>query len=122
MALSTIGKLGVSAALGAGSSLATDAALQYFTNPQTAAVAPATTATDNWYNKYSSYLGIGAALVISAILYKVWGAEEALVCAISGVAAGVAAPLHGYAAENHTVTGLAALRQLAAVRQLSRVA
>ena len=129
MALSAAGKLGVSAALGVGTTLAVDSGLQYWTYPYPLATDGKSldvTKDPQWFNKYSSLLGGAAALVVAAILYKVWGAEEAIVAAIAGIGTAVAAPAHTWVAEtateNRTFTGLAALRQLAAVRQLQRVA
>lgn len=101
-------KLALGAGAGVLTTLVTDAALQYFTDPVAA------DGTENWYNKYSALLGGGASLITSAVLWKVVGTEEALVCAIAGIGSALVIParemiLEAKATSNSTGAGTKAL-------------
>jgi len=86
-------KLGVAAGIGAGSSILTTAALVYWVSPLTEDGDP------NWAYENAHYLGGGASLLSALVLYKTWGSDEALVCAVTGVGCALMIPARDFAEE-----------------------
>jgi len=125
MAMSGMAKLGISAGLGSGTTLATDAGLRYWAERAPKDAVP--TATDdkqNWYYKRSSLIGGVASLVTAGVLWKVWGAEEGVVAAVAGIGTAIAVPAHEYVDEARVTaeTATKGLGRLTQIRQAARTA
>jgi hypothetical protein len=110
MALGSVGKVGVAAGLGAISTIGTDAAITYWAKDK----------AGEWYYDNASLLGGGVSLLVALGLYKLWGSEEAVACAVTGVGTALALPAHNYVAEAATTSGVRGLRSTWARSAMAR--
>jgi len=90
MAMSNTAKLGLSAGAGVATTMVVDAALMYFTSPKNEE------GDDNWYYQYSSLLGGAASVVTGAILWKMVGKEEGVVCMVAGLGTALFVPARAW--------------------------
>ena len=124
MAMSGMAKLGISAGLGSGTTLATDAGLRYWAERAPKDADQTDLEKQNWYYRRSSLIGGVASLVTAGVLWKVWGAEEGVVAAVAGIGTAIAVPAHEYVDEARVTaeTATKGLGRLTQIRQAARTA